>query len=397
MSNLYYDSAYTREWTTRIAEIVSREDSLYIRLDETAFYPEGGGQPGDTGAIGEARVLDTIAENGRILHLVDRQPGAAGDEVFCRLDWERRFDHMQQHTGQHLLSAVCLDLLGAPTLSFHLGQDYATIDVDKAEWTDAELDQLEQEVNKRIQRNVAVNGYFVEPEEAARLPLVKAPSVEGRVRIVDIEGIEYNACGGTHVRTTGELGLLKLLRAEKQKGNLRLTFKVGLRALTEFAAQHRILATLSAKLSTPKEELPERLEKLNAEDRRKQSELNELRARLDRYAARELLEEAESRGSAAAKLFEDRTLKEVQQLAALLTAQTPLPVLLGSRPECKLMLAHSGEAKLSCGALFKEMLPAFGGRGGGSETSAQAAFGSEDELIAFYDKLVQHLSGSQTD
>lgn len=392
---LYYDSAYTREWKARIVQVIERENGLYVRLDKTAFYPEGGGQPGDTGIIGEARVLDTIIDNGEVLHLVDKMPGEPHVELLCRVDWERRFDHMQQHSGQHLLSAVCLDMLNAPTLGFHLGKEYATIDVDRTEWTENELDALELEVNALIMRNLPIKSYLVSAEEAAKLPLVKAPSVEGDVRIVEIESIEYNACGGTHADRTGELGLLKLLRAEKQKGRLRLTFKAGFRALNEFAAQNKVLGILSAKLSTPKEELPERLDKLIEEDRRKQTELNVLRSQLDGYTANELLEEAERTGKAVGKLFGNRTIKELQSLANSLAARTPLPVLLGSTGELKLVLVHDGEAGFSCGALFKETLPAFGGRGGGGDQSAQAAFGSEAELNAFYERLRERLSSAQ--
>ncbi|OWA36937.1 hydrolase [Saccharibacillus sp. O16] len=384
----YYESAYLREWTASIADLEEREDGLYVRLDETAFYPEGGGQPGDTGRIGEALVLDTVMEKGDVLQKIDTRPGNVGDSVLCTLDWERRFDHMQQHSGQHLLSATCLDLLDAPTLSFHLGEDYCTIDVDRAAWTADELEAVEQEVNRRIVRNLPITSYTVSPQEAAALPLVKAPSVEGDVRIVEIKGIEYNACGGTHVASTAELGMLKLLRAEKQKGHLRLVFKTGFRALNEFVVQTRILADLSSRLSTPKEELVERVDKWLEDDRRKQSERQALQQQLDKYVAHELLEEAVHRGGAVARLFEQRAFKELQSLAAVLTAQTTLPVLLGSLTESKLLLAHGGQADLSCGAKLREVLPEYGGRGGGNERLAQASFGSEAELRACYERLL---------
>lgn len=384
----YYESAYLREWNASIAEVLEREDGLYVRLNETAFYPEGGGQPGDTGRIGSARVSDTISVDGDVLHKVDASPGQPGDEVLCALDWQRRFNHMQQHTGQHLLSATCLDLLQAPTLSFHLGEEYSTIDVDLAAWSDEELDAVEREVNARIVRVLPISSYVVSPEQAAALPLVKAPSVEGEVRIVEIQGIEYNACGGTHVGSTGELGLLKLLRAEKQKGRLRLTFKAGFRALHEFSAQTKVLAALSAKLSTPKEELAERLDKWTEEDRRKQAERNALRQQLDEYIARELLDEADRTGGAVARLFGDGTLKDLQSLASSLAPRTPRPVLLGSLSELKLVIAHGGQPDFACGTLLREVLPKFGGRGGGGDRSAQASFASEAELRACYDHLL---------
>ncbi|MCQ4085974.1 DHHA1 domain-containing protein [Saccharibacillus sp. JS10] len=389
----YYDSAYLQEWTTVIQEVISDPKGICVRLDETAFYPEGGGQPGDSGWIGEVRVLDTWSQNGEVLHLVEASPGEPGSEVFCKLNWERRFDHMEQHSGQHLLSATILGLMQAATLSFHLGADYATIDVERSEWTQEELHAVEREVNIRIVRNLPIRSYFVSSEEAARLPLVKAPSVEGEVRIVEIESIEYNACGGTHVSTTGELGILKLLRAEKQKGHLRLTFKTGLRALDEFVTQTKVLSTLSSKLSTPKDELIERLDKLVEEDRRKQSELNTLQQRLDQYIADELLNEALRSEGIVAELFSDRNAKELQSLATTIAAKNAgVPILLGSLTEFKFILAHGGEADFSCGALFKETLSTFGGRGGGNDRLAQAGFPSASEFTNFYDMLKQRLS-----
>lgn len=191
---LYYDSAYLNEWSTTISGTVEREDGIYVTLAETAFYPHGGGQPCDTGYIGEFPVLDVVLEDNEVLHKVAQLPDRA--EVNCRLDWSRRFDHMQQHSGQHLLSAVFRDLYQALTLSFHLGSDYATIDIGVPELSAAQMAEAEQEVNRQIYLNRSITSYFVTSEEMARLPLVKLPKVTEDIRIVEIEGVEHNACGG---------------------------------------------------------------------------------------------------------------------------------------------------------------------------------------------------------
>lgn len=216
-----------------------KEDGTYVLLEETAFYPHGGGQPCDEGRINGVAVLDVISEDENVLHKVASPLGEG--VVTCEVDWQRRFDHMQQHSGQHLLSAVCRDLYQAMTVSFHLGTDYATIDVEQPELSPLQLATIEREVNQQIYKNRVVSSYFVTEEELAKLPLVKQPKVTENIRIVEIQDVEYNACGGTHVSSTGEIGMIKLLKAEKQKGHTRIYFKCGYRALQEFNDSLKIL------------------------------------------------------------------------------------------------------------------------------------------------------------
>lgn len=384
---LYYESAFIREWETKVSRIEEKADGLYLVLEQTAFYPHGGGQPCDTGTISGIPVLDVILEEGEVFHRMECLPGGA--EVSCRLDWERRFDHMQQHSGQHLLSAVFRELCGAMTLSFHLGTDYATIDIELTELSPARMLEVEAEVNRQIHLNRSITSYFVSGEELARLPLVKQPTVTENIRIVEIEGIEYNACGGTHVPSTGAIGMIKLLRADKQKGNIRVTFKCGGRALAEFNDNVRILGALSAKFNTGKDEIMDRIEKMEQEQKQLLAELTALKEQNDDYAASELLA-AQGHGSRIiAQTYEQKSLKDLQSLAAKLTALTDLPVLLLSAAENKLVFAQSGNAGLSCGAFFKEHLGGFGGKGGGSDKLAQAGFTDWEQALAFYEFVKQ--------
>lgn len=380
---LYYDSAYLNEWSTTISGTVEREDGIYVTLAETAFYPHGGGQPCDTGYIGELPVLDVVLEDNEVLHKVAQLP--AHTEVNCRLDWNRRFDHMQQHSGQHLLSAVFRDLYQAMTLSFHLGSDYATIDIGLPELSAAQMAEAEQEVNRQIHLNRSIVSYFVTAEEMARLPLVKLPKVTEDIRIVEIEGVEHNACGGTHVASTGAIGMIKLLRSEKQKGNTRITFKCGSRALDEFNDNVRILGQLSAKFNTGKDEIIDRIEKWEHEQKLVQTELAALKEQNDIYLARELLSAMEPGCRVITHISDTRPLKDLQSLAAKLTALTDLPVLLLSAADNKAVLAHSGAADLSCGAFFKAHLGEYQGKGGGSDKLAQAGFPAWEAAVAFYD------------
>ncbi|OKP68558.1 hydrolase [Paenibacillus sp. P3E] len=380
---LYYESAYLKEWQTSISKVVEREDGQYLILEETAFYPHGGGQPCDTGTIGGIPVLDVILEEDEVLHKVDRVP--EGSQVSCQIDWNRRFDHMQQHSGQHLLSAVFLELFEANTLSFHLGNDYATIDIELQELTADQLAAAEQEVNRQVALDHRIVSYFVTAEEMANLPLVKLPKVTENIRIVEIEGVEHNACGGTHVSATGAIGLIKLLRAEKQKGNIRVTFKCGGRALDEANENQRILGALSAKFNTGKDEILDRIGKWEAEQKQLQAELGALKEQNDHYLAQELLSGLESEARVAAHIFEDKTLKDLQSLAMKLTANTGLPVLLLTAAENKVVLACSGSTEWSCGTFFKANLGEFQGKGGGSDKMAQAGFPDWAHALGFYE------------
>lgn len=380
---LYYESAYLKDWHTSVSQVVEREDGLYLILEETAFYPHGGGQPCDAGTIGGIPVLDVILEDNVVLHKVESLPD--GSQVSCQLDWNRRFDHMQQHSGQHLLSAVFRELFQAMTLSFHLGNDYATIDLELRELTPDQLAAAEQEVNRQVVLDRNIVSYFVTPEEMASLPLVKLPKVTENIRIVEIEGVEHNACGGTHVSSTGAIGMIKLLRAEKQKGNIRITFKCGGRALDEANDNQRILSALSAKFNTGKDEIMDRIRKWEAEQKQLQAELAVLREQNDIYMAKELLSGLEPEARVVAHIFEDKSLKDLQSLAAKLTANTALPVLLLTAMENKAVLACSGSAGLSCGAFFKAHLGEFQGKGGGSDKMAQAGFPAWAEVLKFYE------------
>ncbi|PRA02850.1 MULTISPECIES: alanyl-tRNA editing protein [unclassified Paenibacillus] len=379
---IYYDSAYTRDWHTTVTGRVDKEDGIYVTLAETAFYPHGGGQPCDLGQIGGIAVLDVNIEDGEVWHKLERAPEQT--EVHCEIDWERRFDHMQQHTGQHLLSAITLKLTEAMTLSFHLGTEYDTIDVAAPELGANQLTAIEQEVNRQIYRNARINTSWVTAEEAAQLPLVKQPTVTEGIRIVEIEGVEYNACGGTHVSATGEIGIIKLLKTEKVKGGTRIYFKCGTRALNEFTATQNVLNSIMVKLKTSKDELLERIEKMELEQKQLQTELNAVKTTNDAYYAEELL--AARQGLVIAQVFEDKSLKDMQSLATKLTADHEGLVLFASISEAKVVLAQNGQPpEWACGPFFKGNLGAYNGKGGGSEKMAQAGFASSEDALAFYE------------
>ncbi|WP_453996709.1 alanyl-tRNA editing protein [Bacillus nitroreducens] len=381
---LYYENAYLKNWTTTVTNVIHKDDYCLITLAETAFYPEGGGQPSDSGLIDNIQVLDVYQHDGEVYHKLPHPP--ANQAVQCQIDWELRYDHMQQHTGQHLLSAICIEEYDAHTSSFHLGKDTVSIDLSVPTLNDDQLLHIENQVNKAIIENREIKTYFVSKKQAETLPLRKMPDVEGDdMRIVEIDGIDTSACAGTHVSRTGELGLMKLLKTEKSKGNTRVYFIFGGRALKDYQATHSVLITLANQHSTNREGLAEKISKLETENKQYQREIEELNGKINQFLAQELVES--SNRKLIVSSFEDKSLKDLQGIAKEINEISNRCVIFTTSLENKLLLSHNGSIPLQCGQLFKQELKNFNGKGGGNNTTAQAAFNNRNDMEAFKDYL----------
>ncbi|WP_087973268.1 alanyl-tRNA editing protein [Oceanobacillus rekensis] len=387
-TKLFYTSPETEEWQTKIKKEIEKGGDCFVILEETAFYPHGGGQPCDLGSINDIAVSDVFMEDDEILHKIDRLPET--NHVSCKLNWDRRFDHMQQHSGQHLLSAICLELFQAKTVSFHLGTEDVTIDVNQINLTQDQLIRIEDEVNKQIYKNRNINSYFINNEQLTSIPLVKQPKVTENIRIVEIEGIEYNACGGIHVSNTGEIGIIKLFKSEKMKDATRIHFKCGYRALEDFQATLEITDTLSDKFHTGRKDILDRFGKWENEHKQLQYQNSELEEQNNTYLEKELLSRIES--NVLAHVFPDKSLKSMQKFAAKIASEQHVIVLFATTAENKVLLVHDGSEFLLCGEFYKEHLPAFNGKGGGNAKSAQAAFPTLENCLAFfqfvYEKII---------
>jgi alanyl-tRNA synthetase len=385
---IYYSSPYTTEWETIIKNSFTKEDQCFVVLEETAFYPTGGGQPHDTGTINGVEVLDVFTdETGEVVHMTERMPETT--HAFCSLNWRRRFEHMQHHSGQHLLSAVCYTLYNARTVSFHLGQDYVTIDLDISELNQSQMEKIEQIANEEIYRNRSIHSYYVTSEELAKLPLLKMPKVTENIRIVEIEGIEYNACGGTHVLRTGEIGIIKLFKAEKQKGIIRLSFKCGSRALQDLNEGQQILGKIAAKFNTGRNEVISRIEKWEEERKRLESELAKVKEENNAYVAKELLLKKEE--DFLFHVFDNKSFNEIKELAIKIAHEHNLFILFAATEENKVILVHNGTKNLSCGKFLKEHLGSFNGKGGGNDKTAQAGFQSKEDTVNFFEFAKQEI------
>jgi alanyl-tRNA synthetase len=383
---LYFTDAYL---TTFAATVTARaDDGRRLYLDRTAFYPTSGGQPFDTGRLGGAVVIDVIDEGDRIAHLLDAP--AAGDRLEGVIEWARRFDHMQQHTGQHLLSAVLAERFGLATVSVHFGRESATLDLDAAAVQHAQLVDAELAANAVVSENRPVTVSF---EEAGSAPgLRKASDREGTLRIVTIEGLDRSACGGTHVRATGEIGAISIRKVERVKQHVRLEFLCGLRAVRRARADADLLSTIAASRSAAADELPALLEAERLELKTGAAARRELEETVAGYRARELYASTQPNVEGRRVAVARETAGPLERLRPLAQAYAELPggVLIGTvtNPPA-VLLAAAADTGLDAGRLLKPALEANGGRGGGNARLAQGSVRDGEGLAAVVEVLLR--------
>src|SRR5215207_9247359 len=293
---LYYSDSHLVEFEARVVAVSRTEDGrAAVALDRTAFYPTGGGQPTDTGTLGDARVVECLdEEDGGVLHVCEGEPPAEGALVLGRVDWPRRLDHIQQHTGQHILSQSFVELYGAQTRSFRMTEDMCEIDVELADPSDERVGRAVRRADEIIWDDRAVRVHLVTPGEAARMPLRKDSAREGELRVVEIEGFDFSPCGGTHAASTGEVGVVVARQWERAKGLVRVTFAAGGRAIEDYARANTTARATAAVFSVGRDEAATAAARLQEENRglvRRLRAAEELAARAE---ARELYEEAVS-------------------------------------------------------------------------------------------------------
>jgi alanyl-tRNA synthetase len=377
---LYYTDAYLREFD---AAVVDRaEGGRRVYLDRTAFYPTSGGQPFDLGTLGGIRVEDVVDEEDRIAHLLADPLEAAGP-VRGSVDWGRRFDHMQQHTGQHLLSAVLHELFGQATISVHFGRDASTLDLDSGALEHDGLVQAERRANEVVTENRPVEVAFEESGSAEGLR--KASARSGTLRIVSIRDLDRSACGGTHVRATGEIGPILITRSERVKKNLRLEFLCGMRAVRRTRADLDLLARLAGRHSAAAEELPALLDAQRDELKAAVGARRDLEEQLAARIARELYAAAAPAESGVRTIVSREEAGPVDRLRPLAQAVSAMSRVLfvgwTANPPA-LVIATSGDSGLDAGRLLKAAVEAVGGRGGGNPRLAQGTAPSVEAVQA---------------
>ncbi len=377
---LYYHDSRLTQFSATVLEVQDGEDIARVHLDRSAFYPESGGQPADRGRLGSADVVDVLLVDGDVWHEV--APGSrlpnVGEVVTGVIDWERRYDLMQQHSGQHLLSQVFVRLFGWETLSVHMGLHENTLDLETPSVTQAELDAAEAEANRLVRAALPVKVYFVESSEIDTVPLRRAPKVTGTVRIVEIEGFDWSACGGTHVATTAELSPILITHSERRRGGVRVTFLCGERALREIVRTRSLLSEAAALFSTDVDEVPLLIVRTQEKVKEMQRVNDALRERLLGIEAERLLLAAGQIGDLRIVVVQrgDLDAADVRLLASMLAAQPQVVALIASEKEGKALLAFARNAEttpasLHMGNLLRDALAQAGGKGGGHPDFAQ--------------------------
>ncbi len=391
---LYYTDPYASEFDAEVLRVEDHDGRTAAVLDRTAFYPTSGGQPFDTGTLGAARVVDVVdADDGTIRHVVEGT--VAAGRIRARIDWARRFDHMQQHTGQHVLSAAFDKLAQARTESFHLGSAASTIDLGR-EVSPPAIERAEDEANRIVWEDRPVHIRFAGAEEAAALPLRKESVRAGTLRLIDVEGFDLSACGGTHVARTGAIGVIAVTGWEKFRGGTRVEFVCGGRALRSHRALRDVVTGSVRALSVLPEELPSAIERLQGELKDARRTIRGLQGDLAVHEAARLAAEAEPAGAArvVVRALDGWDAGSLKTIASGIVEQPGhVAVLFGTPAPAALVVARSADVAIDSAAVLRTMTEKFGGKGGGRPELAQGGgmTGPIPEAIAFAKRTVQEL------
>lgn len=385
---LYYTDALLAAFEARIVSCTPIAGGCAeVLLDRTAFYPTSGGQPFDIGQLGEARVVDVIdrESDGEVIHVVDRLL-ATGQTVSAQIDWVRRFDHMQQHTGQHILSAAFDRLFDVRTVSFHLGAASATIDLAR-EVSAREIAAAEDEANRVVWEDREVRVRFVSAEEAESLPLRKASARAGTLRLVDVHDFDLSACGGTHVARTGSIGVIAVAGCEKVRGGTRLEFLCGGRALGRFRGWRDALTDTRRLLSVAPAELASAIERLQQEQKALGRTMRAMQEQLAGHEAAALVRRGATVGShvVIAEAIDGWDAAGLKTLAAAAAATPGVAIALFSQTQPALVVvARAADVTdVDAGAIVRALVEQFGGKGGGKPDLAQGGglSGATESLV----------------
>ncbi len=380
---LFWENPYQQTFEADVVTRLDHGGQPAVILDETCFYPTSGGQPHDTGHLDGVPVVDVVEEDHEIVHVLAED--LKRDRVRGQIDWARRWDHMQQHAGQHVLSAACQELVEATTVSFHLGAAAATIDLDRVVGETGAWDRIEDWANHIVMENRAVTVQQLSLEAANDLPLRKAPQVSGLIRVVTIDGFDHSPCGGTHPRMTGEVGLIHVDRWEQHRNGTRITFLCGMRALHDYRQKSRLSYLAANRASVAVTELPEALERIQAAEETARREANRLCAKWLNLEAKNLAASAQAVGTwhAVCQMLYESDAGEMRQLATRIVEKPGMVVVLATTtPSPQFCLARSADVALDMNRVLRDLIAPRGGRGGGQPHVVQGGGLSVDDLSA---------------
>ena len=395
---LYYHDSRLLEFDAHVVGVSERDDgAIAITLDRTAFYPTGGGQPNDTGTLGDARVVDCLdVEAEGVLHIIQGPAPEVGDPVHGKIDWLRRLDHLQQHTGQHILSAALLKLFDAPTHSFRVLEHECEIDVELEDSNDERIERAVDLANQIIWECRPIEIRQVSSEAAASLPLRKEPARAGELRLIEIDDYDLTPCGGTHAKSTGEVGVIAVKSWERAKGLTRIQFMAGVRAVSDYRKANRTARDVAELFSAAREDSPLLVAGLISENKKLTRRVRELSEVASKVEAEELLNarlevdyhapasdrEPVTHTRVITKVFEDRDAESLKHLALALIAHAGVIALLGSRDDnaARLVFARSADLAGDMNLLMRKSCEVIDGRGGGKPDFAQGGGRNVEKL-----------------
>ena len=378
---LYLDNPYLREIDARIVDKTYKDGKYYIKLNRTIFYPHlSGGQPGDKGTINGINVIEVYEDNLDIIHVT--KDNIHSDKVMLTIDWENRLDNMQQHTGQHLLSAAFYKLYNGETIGFHIGQDYVYIDVTLPELTDYEAEKIEIYTNRVIASNFEIKSYYIEKTDIEKIPVRKQPTVNSNIRIVEIDNIDFSPCAGTHLRSTGEIGIIKIRKWEKYKGNIRIEFICGNRALYDYRWKNKMINDIGLLLSSKDLDVLEKIKILYTQKEELEKSNKSLREELYIYKGEDLLRHSITINNTSfiSKVFDNMDLKEINFISNYLNNSNTIVQLYGSTYENKgqFLISVSKDLDINLKNILKEVSEEFDIKGGGSPQTVQGGCSIEN-------------------
>ncbi len=395
---LYYTDSHLREFEARIVAVTPHAGGMAaVELDRTAFYPTGGGQPCDTGTLDGARVVECIdEEDAGVLHVIQGAVPEVGAKVLGRIDWERRLDHMQQHTGQHILSQSLIELFKAETRGFRMMEQSSEIDVALDNPTDERIERAIELANQIIWEDRSISVRQVTAEDAAQLPLRKESTRAGELRLIEIEGFDLTPCGGTHAARTGEVGLIATRSWERAKGMTRIEFVAGRRALADYRRVNHTAREVAAHFSVGRDEAVASVARLFEENKQLSRRVRALEEIAARVEAEDLIKETQPRADGirlVTRIFDGRDAESLKRLGQTLIAHRQTIALLGSRDAegARLVFARASDAEGDMSLLMREACALLEGRGGGRPEMAQGGGRSVEKLDAVIEEAARKL------
>lgn len=371
---LYYENQYTKEFTASVVSCAEGKRGFEVILDKTAFFPEGGGQPGDTGYIGSAEVIDTVEHGDEVVHICSE---AVGGEVECRLDFEKRFTNMQQHTGEHIFSGVLHSVCGYDNVGFHMGESSITVDFSGVV-TAEELARIEKLANEAIYKNIPVEAIYPTDEELEKYSYRSKKEISGRVRLTKIEGVDLCACCGTHVAYTGEVGIIKAVSMMNYKSGVRITLQIGRKALADYCEKNKSVLEISNLLKAKADEITPAVERVLAQLHEARYAYSSLKKELFALKANE------ANGEKYIAFDDGGSADDARIFADLLAERVGIAAVFSGNDEIGYKYAVVSRAQ-DVREIGKALNAACGGRGGGKPDMVQGSVAAtESEIEAFW-------------